>query len=943
MNEERSRLTGEPHALARWRKWGPYLADRAWGTVREDYSANGDAWSYFPHDLARSKAFRWGEDGIAGFCDRYQILCWSLALWNERDPILKERFFGLVPGEANHGEDVKECYFHLDAVPSHSYQRLLYKYPQREYPYVQLIEENRRRSSHDPEFELIDTGIFDDGRYFDVIIEVAKEDADSLAIRITAHNRGPERAPLHFIPQLWFRNTWSWSGEQVAAPSITAASGASGNPAIRADDTHTPALAGLLHDAHVGPYTLEFPAGTQLLFTDNETNGPRVWGPGAQSRSRFVKDAFHRHIVNGEHGAVNPEQIGSKACGWMRAEIEPGASHTMSMRLRPTGAKVDAASLEQSVEATIDLRRAEADEFYNSIHPARATAEERNIQRQAFAGLLWSKQSYLLDVDIWLDGDDPSDPPPAERQHGRNARWRHLNSMRILSMPDKWEYPWFAAWDLAFHTVVHALIDAHFAKEQLWLMLFEQFQHPNGQLPAYEWEFSDLNPPVHAWAVWRVYNMDRIRNGGDRPFLEKCFHKLMLNFTWWVNKVDREGNNVFEGGFLGLDNIAVFDRSETLPGGASLEQSDATGWMGMFSLVMMRMALELAKDNPTYEGLATKFFEHYVYIGAAMKMMRGNRTLWDDADGFFYDLLRFPDGRNVPFRVRSLVGLIPLYAVERLERKWVEPFAVFRENFDWFMKHRADIVEHSVTTAHHDGETTHVLAVVDQNQLQHLLARVADPDEFLSTYGLRSLSKAHQAQPFVFGNASVTYEPAEASTKLKGGNSNWRGPIWFPTTFLMIETLRKLEKAYSGNVRIAIGNGHDPSHETPPHNDPDTTLADTRADEALGAGAARPRRRGMTLTNVPVPPPENTTTLTGLAADLAKRMTSIFLRDADGYRPAHGPRGKRQAELFAHDPHWKDLIWFFEYFNGDTGEGLGASHQTGWTALVASLIDEWSV
>ena len=943
MNEERSRLTGEPHALARWRKWGPYLADRAWGTVREDYSANGDAWSYFPHDLARSKAFRWGEDGIAGFCDRYQILCWSLTLWNERDPILKERFFGLVPGEANHGEDVKECYFHLDAVPSHSYQRLLYKYPQREYPYVQLIEENRRRSSHDPEFELIDTGIFDDGRYFDVIIEVAKEDADSLAIRITAHNRGPERAPLHFIPQLWFRNTWSWSGEQVAAPSITAASGATGNPAIQADDTHTPALAGLLHDAHAGPYTLEFPAGTQLLFTDNETNGPRVWGPGAQSRSRFVKDGFHRRIVNGEHDAVNPEQIGSKACGWMRVEIEPGASHTMSMRLRPGGAQVDAASLEQSVDAIIDLRRAEADEFYNSIHPARATAEERNIQRQAFAGLLWSKQSYLLDVDIWLDGDDPNDPPPDARQHGRNARWRHLNSMRILSMPDKWEYPWFAAWDLAFHTVVHALIDAHFAKEQLWLMLFEQFQHPNGQLPAYEWEFSDLNPPVHAWAVWRVYNMDRIRNGGDRPFLEKCFHKLMLNFTWWVNKVDREGNNVFEGGFLGLDNIAVFDRSETLPGGASLEQSDATGWMGMFSLVMMRMALELAKDNPAYEGLATKFFEHYVYIGAAMKMMRGDRTLWDDADGFFYDLLRFPDGTNVPFRVRSLVGLIPLYAVERLERKWVEPFAVFRENFDWFMKHRADIVEHSVTTVHHNGETTHVLAVVDQNQLQHLLARVADPDEFLSAYGLRSLSKAHQEQPFVFGNASVTYEPAEASTKLKGGNSNWRGPIWFPTTFLMIETLRKLEKAYSGNVRIAVGNGHDPSHDTPPHNDPDTTLADTRADEAVGAGAARPRRRGMTLTNVPVPPPENTTTLTGLAADLAKRMTSIFLPDAEGYRPAHGPRGQRQAELFAHDPHWKDLIWFFEYFNGDTGEGLGASHQTGWTALVASLIDEWSV
>jgi hypothetical protein len=927
---ERARLTGLPDDIARWRKWGPYVADRAWGTVREDYSANGDAWSYLPHDLARSKAFRWGEDGMAGFCDRYQILCWSLALWNEQDAILKERYFGLVPGETNHGEDVKECYFHLDALPSHAYQRLLYKYPQRPFPYGQLVDENRRRGGHDPEFELIDTGIFDDSRYFDVVIEIAKEDADALVFRITAHNRGPERAPLHLIPQLWFRNTWSWSGEPVPQPSIRAIE-IDGHPALLADDASTPPLAGLLHNAHLGAHVLEFPSGTELLFTDNETNGPRVWGPGAQSRSRFVKDAFHRRIINGEHDAVNPANAGTKACGWQRVEIDAGASYTMTMRLAPNGHP-------RSSGDVMAIRRAEADEFYETIHPKKADAEERNIQRQAFAGLLWSKQSYLLDVDIWLDGDDPNWPPPREREHGRNARWRHLNSMRILSMPDKWEYPWFAAWDLAFHTVVMALIDAHFAKEQLWLMLFEQFQHPNGQIPAYEWEFSDLNPPVHAWAVWRVYNMDRIRNGADRPFLEKCFHKLMLNFTWWVNKVDREGNNVFEGGFLGLDNIAVFDRSDQLPGGASLEQSDATGWMGMFSLVMMRIALELARENAAYEGLATKFFEHYVYIGAAMKMMRGDRTLWDETDGFFYDLLRFPDGTNVPFRVRSLVGLIPLYAIERLERKWLEPFAVFRENFDWFMKHRADIVDYCVTTVHDNGDTTHILAVVDQNQLQHLLARVADPEEFLSTFGLRSLSKAHQQQPFVFGNASVAYEPAEASTKLKGGNSNWRGPVWFPTTFLMIETLRKLEKAYSGSVRVTLRDGHDmpePSHT-------DTTFIDTRADEGLGAVSARPRRRGMTLTSVPVPPPENTTTLTGLAADLARRMTNIFVPDADGYRASNGPRGNRQAELFAHDPHWKELIWFFEYFNGDTGEGLGASHQTGWTALVASLIDEWS-
>ncbi|HEY8182313.1 MAG TPA: glucosidase, partial [Thermoanaerobaculia bacterium] len=523
---------------------------------------------------------------------------------------------------------------------------------------------------------------------------------------------------------------------------------------------------------------------------------------------------------------------------------------------------------------------------------------ERKIQRQAFAGLLWSKQSYLYDVDVWLDGDDPNWPPPANRQAARNRHWRHLNSKRILSMPDKWEYPWFAAWDLAFHAVVLALIDAHFAKEQLWLMLFEQFQHPNGQIPAYEWEFSDLNPPVHAWAVWRVYNMDRIRNGADRDFLEKCFHKLMLNFTWWVNKVDSQGNNVFEGGFLGLDNIAVFDRSEKLPGGASLEQSDATGWMGMFCLVMMRISLELAKENAVYEGLATKFFEHYVYIGAAMKMIRGDQTLWDAQDGFFYDLLRFPDGSAVPFRVRSLVGLIPLYAIERLEEKWIKPFDIFRENLNWFLKHRREIVDRCVTTVHCNGDDTHVLAVVDQNQLKALLMRGIDPEEFMSPFGVRSMSKAHQHNPFKFGDASVRYEPAESIERLKGGNSNWRGPVWFPTNFLIIETLRKLEKAFGGSVRVTA-----------------TTASGDRAVEML--------------------------TLSGLASRLADQLISLFVPDADGYRPIYGPRGTRKAELFAHDPHWKDLILYYEYFNGDTGEGLGASHQTGWTALVASLIDEW--
>ncbi|HEY6139611.1 MAG TPA: glucosidase [Thermoanaerobaculia bacterium] len=928
MDAERQRLGGDAHALARWRKWGPYLADRAWGTVREDYSANGDAWSFFPHDLARFKAYRWGEDGIGGFCDRYQILCWSMAFWNERDPILKERYFGLVPYEGNHGEDVKEHYFYLDALPSHAYQRMLYKYPQRAFPYVELIERNRSRSAHETEFELIDTGIFDDNRYFDIEIEIAKEDEDALVMRVTAWNRGRERAPLHLIPQLWYRNTWAWDGRNATPPAITATD----DGALLADDSAAPPLAGLLHETRLGPHRLELPPGTRLLFTDNETNGPRVFGPGAQSRSAFTKDAFHRRIVEGDESAVNPAMRGTKACGWLRVEIDPGQSSTMDMRLECGG---HAAAVESgSVAAVLQMRRKEADDFYVSIHPKNASDEEKRVQRQAFAGLLWSKQSYLYDVDVWLDGDDPNRPPPPQRHFGRNARWRHLNSMRILAMPDTWEYPWFAAWDLAFHAVVYAIIDAHFAKEQLWLMLFEQFQHPNGQIPAYEWEFADLNPPVHAWAVWRVYNMDRIRSGrADRAFLEKCFHKLMLNFTWWVNKVDGDGNNVFEGGFLGLDNIAFFDRSETLPGGAHLEQSDGTGWMGMFSLVMMRIALELAKENETYEGLATKFFEHYVYIGAAMKMLRGDKTLWDTEDGFFYDLLRFPDGNAVPFRVRSLVGLIPLYAIERLEGKWIEPFEVFTENLAWFMKHRRDIVESCVTTVEHGDDVTHVLGVVDQAQLQHLLAYVVDRNEFLSRHGIRSLSKAHQRNPFRFGDRAVGYEPGEAVEKLKGGNSNWRGPVWFPTSFLIIESLRKLEKAFGGDVKVALHAGDTTQERALDH----TAMADTRADEGLGAGAARARGRSIS-TAVPA---VRSTTLTGLAGDIADRMIRIFLPDRDGYRPVNGPRGTRKAELFAHDPHWRDLVLFYEYFHGDTGEGLGASHQTGWTALVASLIDEW--
>jgi hypothetical protein len=859
--------------------------------VREDYSAKGDAWAHLPHDLARSKAYRWGEDGIAGFCDRYQILCWSLALWNELDPILKERFFGLEPSEGNHGEDVKEYYFYTDATPSHSYMRMLYKYPQAEYPYAQLITENRRRAGQGAEYELIDTGLFDEHRYFDVEIDVAKDGPESLIFRVTAHNRGPDSAPIHLIPHLWFRNTWSWDASPRTQPIITVDQSRPGMTALLADDSGAPPLDGLLADSRLGPHRLELPPGAELFFTDNETNAQRVYGGTARSRSPFVKDAFHRRIVHGDLSAVNPHLQGTRACARQRFLVPAGGSAVMTMRLCPTSAPLMSAD---EMEAIITRRRDEADEFYESLHPERATAVERQVQRQAWAGMVWSKQSYLFDVSAWLDGDDPAHPPPPERKQGRNRHWRHLNSMRVLSMPDKWEYPWFAAWDLAFHMIPFARIDPEFAKDQLWLMLFEQFQHPNGQIPAYEWEFSDLNPPVQPWAVWRVYNMDRLQNGeGDLDFLERCFHKLMLNFTWWVNKVDREGNNVFEGGFLGLDNITVLDRSNSLPGGAALEQSDATGWMGMFSLVMMRIALELAKTKSVYEGLATKFFEHYVYIGAAMKMERHGRTLWDEEDGFFYDLLRFPDGRSIPFRVRSLVGLIPLFAVERLEEAWIKPFPVFTGNFRWFMKFRREITEQTVTTI----GATHVLSVVDRHQLEGLLKRLADPDEFLSPSGVRSLSKFHDKHPFVFGNAVVRYEPAEAISKLKGGNSNWRGPVWFPTSFLMIETLRKLEKGFGSELTIEVA-------------DPKT--------HQLGR-----------------------VTLNGLAKNLADRMISLFLPDADGYRPCHGGRGTRRAEFFAKDPHWKGLLQYSEYFHADSGEGLGASHQTGWTGLVASLIDEW--
>jgi len=883
---EHERLTGQHGAVSAWRRWGPYVAERSWGTVREDYSPDGSAWDYFPHDLARSKAYRWGEDGLAGICDRYQILVFALALWNERDPILKERLFGLVPAEGNHGEDVKEYYFYLDSTPTHSYMKWLYKYPQREYPYGWLVEENRRRRGEGREFELLDTGIFDDDRYFDVFVEYAKASPEDLAVRVTVWNRGPEPAPLHVLPHLWFRNTWAWGAQPGPEPIVRAGPSGPGFCSLLADDTTGEPPRNLPFLYRLGPRHLYIDAGGELMFTDNETNASRLYGPAARSRKPYVKDAFHRRVVQGEE-ATNPEEAGTRACARFRHVVPARGSVTLRMRLTPEILADPLAAVDDVVEA----RRAEADAFYAAVQPAAATADERLVQRQAFAGMLWSKQIYLFDVNQWLEGDNPSWPAPRSRREKRNGHWRHLNSMRILSMPDKWEYPWFAAWDLAFHCAPLALVDPELAKEQLWLLLFEQFQHPSGQIPAYEWEFSDLNPPVHAWAVWRIYNMDRIRTGtADREFLEKCFHKLLINFAWWVNKVDREGNNVFEGGFLGLDNITVIDRSEPLPEGAVLEQSDATGWMGMFCLNLMRIALELARENKAYEALATKFFQHYIYVGAAMKKMGGRRyQLWDEHDGFFYDVLRYPDGSFEKFRVRSLVGLIPLYAVERLDERWIEDFAEFRSNFKWFLTNKRHIVQDVCFLVNHEGRRVHVCAIVDEAQMKGLLRRVLDPREFLSPWGLRSLSRWHESQPFRFGDREVRYEPAEANSKIKGGNSNWRGPVWFPTSFLMIESLRKLGTAFG------------PTFQVP-------------AD-----GQDGPMRN-----------------LWEVAEDLANRMIRIFTRDASGRRPVYGDSRK-----FQEDPHWRDLVLFHEYFHGDTGEGLGASHQTGWTGLVASLIDEW--
>ena len=881
MTSEEQRLQASAEREAHWQRWGPYLSERQWGTVREDYSPNGDAWQYFPHDHARSRTYRWGEDGIAGICDRHQHICFALALWNEKDYILKERLFGLTNPEGNHGEDVKECYFYLDAVPSSCYLKYLYKYPQAEFPYEQLVIENGRRTRKDPEFELVDTGIFNDHRYFDVFVEYAKTAPEDILVRITAWNRGPDPAPLHLLPTLWFRNRWGW-GEPYDPPTATRIDGPTGTGLIA------------LEEFHYGKRWLLIEAPPELLFTNNETNMERLFQE--KSRTPYVKDAFHRYIIHGERAAVNPAMTGTKAAAHYAQVIPAGGSCTVRLRLmdsNPAASKAPAQEfLGPPFDSIFEQRKKEADEFYAQRMRPKIGEDARLVRRQALAGLLWGKQSYHYDVKRWLDGDPTQPPPDPRRRLGRNHQWVHLHNSDVISMPDKWEYPWYAQWDLAFHCVVMVLIDPQFAKDQLILLMREWYMHPNGQLPAYEWNFSDVNPPVHAWAVWRVYKIAaRIQGKKDRNFLVRAFHKLLLNFTWWVNRTDPEGQNVFEGGFLGLDNIGVFDRSQPLGPGNSVEQSDGTSWMAMFCLDMLSMAMELARDDPAYEDVASKFFEHFVYIAQAMNDMGGAGIgLWDDEDGFYYDVVHF-GGKSLPMKVRSLVGLVPLFASETFEPEELARFPGFSRRMQWFLDHHPDLGEHVDMSQRTARGARLLLTIANRKKLERIYRYVFDENEFLSPYGIRALSKYHGEHPFVVHHDgqgyAVDYEPAESTTALFGGNSNWRGPVWFPMNFLLIESLQRIHFYYGNEFKVEY-----PS----------------------GSGQQK--------------------TLWGAATEISQRLTHIFMR-RDGRRPVYGG-----VSLFQNDPHWRDYINFYEYFHGETGAGLGASHQTGWTALVAKLIEQ---
>jgi hypothetical protein len=869
MTHEEIRLEEARDKRAHWQRWGPYLSERAWGTVREDYSPRGTAWEYFPHDHALSRAYRWNEDGIAGICDRHQYLCFAVAMWNGRDPILKERLFGLTGNQGNHGEDVKECYFYLDSTPTHSYMKCLYKYPQEPFPYERLVEENRRRDRGSPEFELADTGVFAENRYFDVTVEYAKASPEDLMVRISVTNHGPETASLDLLPTVWFRNTWSWGDDGPARPMLRAVGSG-------IDIDH----------AALGRRRMEFDGAPELLFTGNETNRLRLFD--APNPSPYVKDGINDYVVHGAAGAVNPERCGSKAAARYRLTLAPGDTRSVRLRLGPPGV----AGLD--FDQTFADRLREADEFYATVIPADLTPDAQSVMRQAFAGMLWSKQFYHYVVRDWLQGDPASPPPPPARFHGRNHEWGHVYNADVISMPDKWEYPWYAAWDLAFHCVPLALVDSEFAKQQLILMTREWYMHPNGQLPAYEWDFGDVNPPVHAWAAWRVYKIEKKRRGvGDRAFLARIFQKLLLNFTWWVNRKDSEGRNVFQGGFLGLDNIGCFDRSAPLPTGGKIEQADGTGWMAMYCLNLLAIAMELAAEDAAYEDVASKFWEHFLYIATAINHLGGDGAgTWDDEDGFYYDVLHLSDDGHVPLKVRSMVGLIPLFAVETLEPAICAKLQGFTRRMDWFIEHRPDLT-HNVASMHIPGQQDRrLLSILDPGQLRRVLTVMLDEREFLSPYGIRSLSRRHLEDPFVFranGNEyRVDYEPGESTTALFGGNSNWRGPVWFPVNFLLIESLQKFHHYFGDGFTV----------ECP-----------------TGSG------RMMTLWEV--------------AAELSRRMTRIFLKDADGRRPVHGV-----DPLFSQDPAWQDLALFYEYFHGDTGAGLGAGHQTGWTGLVAKLLQQ---
>lgn len=874
--EEHKRLTENTGGIVPpWHKWGPYVSERSWGTVREDYSPNGDAWNYFPYEKAHQKTYRWGEDGIAGWCDRYQVLVFSPAFWNGKDTILKERLFGLSSSQGNHGEDVKELYYYLDGTPSHSYMKYLYKYPQEAFPYEALYRENNHRGAKDPEYELVDTKIFDEGKYFDITIEYAKASPEDLCIRIEAHNRGPNAAPLHIIPQLWFRNQWSWGDAPLPEPVIS--QDKNKDSCLIADDTLLLSPPNLPFDYHLGKRYLYGESGGVPLFTNNEDSF---------QDQQYQKDAFHEAIIRGKD-STNPKKTGTKSCLHYTFDSIP-AKQSVTLYLRFSDKSLSEPF--KDIEYIIDSRKKEADSFYESIHPPKATNDEKLVQRHALAGMLWSKQFYLYDVNLWLKGDNTKIPPPHHRYKIRNIHWHHLNSMRILSMPDKWEYPWFAAWDIAFHCMSLGLVDIEFAKEQLWLLLFDQFQHPNGAIPAYEWEFSDLNPPVQAWAAYRLYQMQKEQTGiEDVVFLEKCFLKLLLNFAFWVNKVDSSGCNIFEGGFLGLDNISLIDRSEGSIAGATLKQSDGTGWMAMFSLNLMRIALELSKTNVAYESMATKFFQHFVYIADAMKHMGNkNYSMWAEDDGFFYDVLVYPDGKFSRFRVRSLVGLIPLYAIDIVTEEELSLFPHVKRDFLWFLQNRAAITQDCVTPVTYQGKPAYALSLVNKEALQKILSYVWDPSEFRSPFGLRSLSKFHQNTPFIYKNTQVSYEPGPSIFRIKGGNSNWRGPIWFPTTYLLIEALKKFSTVF-GNQSLLI----QIQNEKPEY-------------------------------------------LENVAPDFANKLISLFTVNSEGKRPFLGANFP-----FALDPHFKDLILFYEYYHGDTGEGLGASHQTGWSGIVANLIDEF--